>query len=122
MDEILPGVDLVAEVRALNGGGVEIPWMWSLSEKRMDLTSTEQSMLTFGVNGEVGILEWQEGDSSFTPVGGANAERLSYWLAGFHESEVERYTEVPVELVYAAVAEYLRTRSRPGCVEWREVG
>ncbi|MBM7776192.1 hypothetical protein JOD54_006396 [Actinokineospora baliensis] len=119
MDEIPAGVDLVEQVRALNAAGVDVPWMWSLSGTRVDLTSTAAPMLTFGVNNTVGILEWQEGTSTFTPAGGANEERLSYWLAGFHETEVERYTEVPVDLVFAAVAEHLQTRERPTCVDWR---
>ncbi|RLK60075.1 Imm1 family immunity protein [Actinokineospora cianjurensis] len=119
MDTIPTGTDLVKEVRALNAAGVEIPWMWVLTEERMDFSDEAQPALAFGVHNEVGAVQWQIGGETFLPVGGANPEWVAYWLAGFHESYMRPHTEVTVETALSAVAEFLETRRRPTCVEWR---
>ncbi|GAA3024344.1 Imm1 family immunity protein [Actinokineospora globicatena] len=121
MDAIPPGVDLVREVRAINDAGVEIPWMWVLTEARVEFTAGEdQPVLTFGVYNEVGAVRWDEGEDEYLPVGGSNSEWVAYWLAGSHESYMQPHTEVPVETALRAVAEFLETRRRPTCVEWRK--
>ncbi|MCG8917702.1 Imm1 family immunity protein [Actinokineospora sp. PR83] len=119
MDTIPPGADLVAEVRALNEAGVEIPWAWGLTRTPMS-PLVEQGMLTFGVHNEVGILVWEWGMSAAVPSTGTNTEWLSYSLAGLDESGVPPHAEVPVETVYSAVAEFLTTGERPTCVQWKE--
>ena len=117
---IPPELDLVAEVRALNDAGVEIPWSWSLSREPIDVHDHEAVTLTFGVNNDVGMVKWARGMSTFVPADGTNTGWMTYHLAGFHESGVPPYAEVPVETVYAAVAEFLTTWAPPTCVRWKE--
>ncbi|GLW91989.1 hypothetical protein [Actinokineospora globicatena] len=102
MNVIPAGTDLVEEVRALNAAGVEVPWMWVLSEERLDFTNQTQASLGFGVHNEVGMLQWRDSGGSFVPATGTNPEWVSYWLAGFHESPVRPCTEVPVEIALTA--------------------
>ncbi|EWC63943.1 hypothetical protein UO65_0773 [Actinokineospora spheciospongiae] len=117
---IPPGVDLVAQVRELNDAGVEIPWAWSLSRERIDLRNREQGVLTFGVNNTVGVLEWGLSAAAYVPTIGTNDEWSGYYLAGMDETNIPPYAEVPVDTVYAAVAEFLTTGERPTCVQWKE--
>ncbi|SER44382.1 Imm1 family immunity protein [Actinokineospora terrae] len=120
MDAIPPGVDLVQEVRAINDAGVRIPWMWVLTEVRVEFTAEEdQPALTFGVHNEIGAVQWDEGEDTYLPVEGSNQEWVAYWLAGSHESYLQPHSEVPVETALRALAEFLETRRRPTCVEWR---
>ncbi|WP_285506488.1 Imm1 family immunity protein [Actinokineospora sp. NBRC 105648] len=120
MNTLRPDSDLVAEVRALNSAGVEIPWMWHLTEEAFDGRSKTQEILTFGINNSVGILRWNDHSGRYVPALGKNTEWLSYYLAGFHESGVPPYAEVPVEIVYSTLTEFLDTRMKPTRVEWRE--
>ncbi|MGI8312618.1 Imm1 family immunity protein [Saccharopolyspora hattusasensis] len=49
---------------------------------------------------------------------GTNTEPVDYWLGGLHHTPMDAHTEVPIELVLRAIAEYVRTGERPTCVEW----
>lgn len=115
-----PGGDLVAEVRALNDAGVEIPWCWKLSREPVEADNQDRVTLTFGVNNDVGVVKWTRGATSHVPTAGTNTEWLTYYLAGFHDFAIPPHAEVPVETVYAAVTEFLSTWQPPTCVQWRE--
>jgi hypothetical protein len=75
--------------------------------------------LAVGVRGATGALVWYEGDDQFVPVEGANTDWVDYWTWFGHESPMPPSSEVPVDRVYAAVEELIRTRRRPTCVTWR---
>lgn len=119
-DIIPPGVDLVAEVRTLNEAGVEIPWAWVLSRKPLNRENQPQGALTFGVHNDVGVLEWAVEMDGYVPATGTESTWSDYFLAGLDETSIPPHAEVPVETVYAAVAEFLVTGQRPTCVEWQE--
>ncbi|GLZ38336.1 Imm1 family immunity protein [Actinokineospora sp. NBRC 105648] len=119
--ESLPaGVDLVREVRSLNEAGVEVPWMWVITEQAFDIHSKTQVMFVVGVNNAVGVLHWDAARRGDVPKTGTNPEWIGYFLAGSHESPVPPHAEVPIDLVYQALAEFLTTRTRPTCVQWQE--
>ncbi|WP_371878860.1 Imm1 family immunity protein [Amycolatopsis roodepoortensis] len=77
--------------------------------------------LIVGVRGAHGVALWSEPSRSFRPEDGANVDHVDYftWL-GHHYTQPPR-TEVPVEHVYQAVAEFVRTKARPNCIRWVEV-
>ncbi|MCG8918767.1 Imm1 family immunity protein [Actinokineospora sp. PR83] len=52
------------------------------------------------------------------PTTGTKSTWSDYFLAGLDETSIPPHAEVPVETVYAAVAEFLVTGQRPTCVEW----
>ncbi|WP_175482912.1 Imm1 family immunity protein [Actinokineospora iranica] len=111
-------MDVAAEVRALNSAGVQVPWLWEFSRDRQEINDP-QPILTAGVHNAVGVLEWREGEDVFVPVSGGNAHWLDYAAAGLRSYPVRPCAEVPVEMVHAAIAEFVSTGSRPTCVEWR---
>ncbi|GLW92729.1 hypothetical protein [Actinokineospora globicatena] len=79
------GVDLVAEVRALNDAGVEVPWLWNLAVRWADDPhSLDQEILVFGVHNDRGFLSWQCGMTAHVPVNGRNSEWSSAYLGGMH--------------------------------------
>jgi len=111
-------VDLVAEVRAFNDAGVEVPWLWGLSAGPKDPLSLDQVTLMFGVDNDSGTLEWLTGTDTFVPADGTNPEWTTHYLGGMYDTPVPPFATVPTDTVYAAVAEFLRTGSRPACVTW----
>ncbi len=114
-------VDLVAEVRALNTDGVEIPWVWFLAEKPIEPHGlNDPVMLTFGIYNNIGALSWDDGEKSYVPTTGMNSDWRTYYSAGSHDTAIPSYAEVPVKKVYLALAEFLGTRTRPTVVEWQE--
>lgn len=119
LDRLDEGVDLLAEIRALNSAGVRIPWAWSISAGQADPMAQDEKSLTVGVRNEVGALVWTDEDGDHVPVGGTNAEWLEYFLGGSHGTSIPPGAEVDVETVHAALGEFLRTRARPTCVRWR---
>ena len=44
---------------------------------------------------------------------------MTYYLAGLHDTHLPPHAEVPIEIAYQALAEYLTTRERPTCVDWQ---
>ncbi|GLZ43313.1 Imm1 family immunity protein [Actinokineospora sp. NBRC 105648] len=120
MDAMRPGEDLLAEVRDLNTAGVRIPWAWTLTETVLDPYSRDQAALTFGINNDRGALTWEQGEHAFVPTTGSNTEWLTYHFAGMEETGIPPHGEVPIDTVYTALGEFLRTRVRPTCVEWQE--
>ncbi|MBM7771163.1 hypothetical protein JOD54_001367 [Actinokineospora baliensis] len=121
VDAVGVGVDLVAELRALNSRGLSVPWMWVVSAERVRFGGGSTSpRLAVGVFNDVGALQWHEGRDTFVPIGGGNPHWRAYWLAGAHESQMRPGTEVPVDTAFLAVEEFLRTLTRPTCVEWEK--
>ncbi len=118
VDDIPSEVDLVAELQSLHAQGVEVPCIWTISAGPDDPTSDEVMALGFGINGSVGVLDWADAEGRFVPRDGSNTEWTTYRLAGMHDAPVPPNAEVAPEKVFAALAEFLRTRSRPTCVEW----
>lgn len=120
VDDLTVDVDLVAELRRLHAGGVEVPCFWSVAAGSRDPYSPEQISLHFGVNGGLGMLQWNESGVSLVPEGGTNAQWSVYQLGGLHETPIPPRAEVPLETVYSALAEFLETRRRPTRVRWQE--
>ncbi|MGQ0838195.1 Imm1 family immunity protein [Actinokineospora sp.] len=112
--------DLVTQVQELNAEGVEIPWVWVLSATPLDLLSSVQPTLTFGINNKVGALEWIDGTTRLVPASGTNPEWQIYHLAGMHDTAIPPYAEVPVEVVFEVLAEFLDTQTRPTKIEWQD--
>lgn len=73
-----------------------------------------------GVRDDLGVLQWfdNDGGSIFLP-GGSNVEDADYFSTFGHHFPMDPGTEVPVEMVFSAVAEFARTGQRPTCVEWQ---
>ncbi|MBM7776193.1 hypothetical protein JOD54_006397 [Actinokineospora baliensis] len=119
VDQLPPGFDLVAAVRAHHDAGVAIGWMWDLVSGPLPEVD-ERPALTFGVNDGIGILEWNDGRTSHVPAGGVHPDWSEYWIAGTHPADVPPNAHVPLDTVYAAIAEFVDTRTRPTCVDWVE--
>ncbi|MBM7771611.1 hypothetical protein JOD54_001815 [Actinokineospora baliensis] len=116
VDQLPPGFDLVAALREVD---FDIPSLWVIATGSTDFVSGEHAELGVGVNGDTGVLDWIAGDQRSVPRNGTNADWKSYFLAGLDETSVPPGAEVPVEVAYQALAEFLATRARPTCVEWR---
>jgi hypothetical protein len=100
--EVPPGADLVAELRAVNtnhDGGRGRFWQITVEED------------DFGEDwGGIGPAVWLN-------AGTAGSTGALCWVAcGVHSA-----LQVPIELVFEAVAEVVATRQRPTCVDWVEV-
>ncbi|MBM7776456.1 hypothetical protein JOD54_006660 [Actinokineospora baliensis] len=118
-DELSDDIDLVGAVAALNAGGLQIGWMWELGETRSDPEGgVEGPTLAFGVRNAVGFLQWHDSREVLVPTVGTNADWVEYHSAGMHPASIRPRAEVPVELVLAAVVEYLDSGERPTCVDW----
>ncbi|HEX3783576.1 MAG TPA: Imm1 family immunity protein [Pseudonocardiaceae bacterium] len=105
--------DLVAQLREVN----ERPdpgFVWFLTVGSQE----EDPTLVVGVRGEVGALAWYDDDGCFVPVDGLNEDHAEYWLWAGHEAPMRPHSEVPVDRVYAAVEELVRTHQRPLRIEW----
>ncbi|GAA2966950.1 Imm1 family immunity protein [Actinokineospora diospyrosa] len=115
VDQLPPRFDLVAAVRAHHDAGVAIGWMWDLvAHPRADVD--EHPALTVGVNNGIGILEWNDGQKSHVPATGTHPDWSEYWIAGLHPGDVPPNAHVPLDTAYAAIAEFVVTRTRPTCV------
>ncbi len=110
----------MSTLRDVHAKGVEIPSMWNLAAGPTDPKSPDQVALNFGLNNNTGALEWNEGDASLVPCTGTNIEWTTYYLAGMHDTPVPPHAEVPTDIVFAALQEFLRTGERPTCLEWTE--
>ncbi|GLW91605.1 Imm1 family immunity protein [Actinokineospora globicatena] len=78
----------------------------------------EGPTLAFGVHNAVGFLQWHDGSEVLVPTTGTNADWVEYHSAGLHPANIRPHAELPVELVLAAVVEYLDTGQRPTCLDW----
>jgi hypothetical protein len=64
------------------------------------------------------LLVWSEPTQSFLPDGGANEEDVDYFTWESHHYPQQPGSEIPIDLVYQAVTEYVATKQRPTCIEW----
>ncbi|MDQ3401778.1 MAG: Imm1 family immunity protein [Actinomycetota bacterium] len=119
ISQIGPDVDLVSEVRALNDSGITVPWVWSLYSVVKESAMHAVPTLTFGVYNEVGTLKYIDGRENLVPAAGRNDTWSTGYLAGMYDTGIPPYAEVPVEMVYEVLDEFLRTRERPTCIEWK---
>ncbi|MDQ3402416.1 MAG: Imm1 family immunity protein [Actinomycetota bacterium] len=120
VNQVAPNVDLVAEIRELNTGGVMGPWAWSILAGPEDPFAPGVVTLTVGVHGNIGALVWLDQEKAYVPTSGSNTKWCEYRLGGMHESPIPPFAEVPVETVYIALAEFLNNHCLPTCVEWRQ--
>jgi hypothetical protein len=119
--DIPTDVDLIRRLRTLNVGRLRTPWMWSLVAN--PARQHGPVGLGVGVNGATGVLRWiTPGGRCLVPEDGMNTEPVLYRLAGIRESYMPVGSEVPIETVYAVVAEFLRTHRLPQCIRWRPAG
>lgn len=81
----------------------------------------DSCVLHAGLRDDRGVLQWfdNDGGNVFLP-GGSNVDDVDYFSTFGQHFPMDRGTEVPIEHVHAAVAEYARTGQRPTCVDWRE--
>ena len=122
VDRLPTGQDLTAAVRTLNGSGERtIPWCWTVDSGPLDPLSEEGRTLTFGVNGTMGGLSFATSEHVYVPVEGTNGDWAEYFTAGSHSTFLPPRAEVRVELVYAALEEFLDSAAMPTCVTWQEV-
>ncbi|CRK59581.1 hypothetical protein [Alloactinosynnema sp. L-07] len=120
VDRIPVESDLVAQLRSLQAEGVEIPCAWSLTSGPDDPGSPGRVTLDFGLNGDVGMVQWIDADRHLVPAMGSNPRWSVYYLGGTYDTPVPPYAEVSLETVCSVVAEFLRTRVLPTVVEWQE--
>lgn len=76
-------------------------------------------VLRIGVRGERGSLEWFHGQENLIPIGGLNNEWVDYWSPFGDHSSAPPGSEVPIEHVYTALAEFTRSGQRPPHLTWR---
>jgi hypothetical protein len=123
-------VDLAGELRTFNRAkGPDKTPVWSLvveEDDSPDWGTWPSIWLDAGTAGSSGALQWTDRDGVFIPAGGVGLlSRPDEWLPYFDWSGVpcgvHVALEVPIEQVFAAVAELVVTRRRPGCVEWVKV-
>ncbi|SFS80466.1 Imm1 family immunity protein [Saccharopolyspora flava] len=84
-----------------------------------DPRSPGEPGLLVGVNGDRGVLVWSHPGlgESLVAVNGTNTEVVWYGF-GSEENDFPPNTELPLAVVMAAAAEFLRTGRRPTNVEW----
>jgi hypothetical protein len=87
-------------------------WLFQLGDESTD------PCLAVGVRGNVGALVWYARPGRFVPGNGMNGEYIDYWTWTGHESPMRPGAEVPIDQVYEAVDELIRTHQRPTCVAW----
>lgn len=80
-------------------------------------TDASTPQLMVGVRGDVGALVWYQ-PAEIVPAHGLNADPVDYSLADQHHTPIPPGGELPVDRVFAAVDEFVRTGQRPTCVEW----
>ncbi|HEV3362062.1 MAG TPA: Imm1 family immunity protein [Pseudonocardiaceae bacterium] len=109
---------LLAALREVNGqsgadrtGG--FMWLFRLG------SSDDDPTLAVGVRGEIGALAWYLGNDELVPANGLNDDDADrYWTWFGHEFPLPRRSELPIDLVYRALAEWIGTHRRPTCVAW----
>ncbi|HEX3779965.1 MAG TPA: Imm1 family immunity protein [Pseudonocardiaceae bacterium] len=130
LSELPIDADVTGELHMINDQqSARPPCMWQFvvaSEDNDDWGRGPVTWLDAGIAGTGGVLRWVELGHTFIPASGA--ERLLHdddWLPYLDWSgtpcSVRGAAEVPIEQVFAAVAEVDATHHRPTCVDWIEV-
>lgn len=74
-----------------------------------------------GVRGRLGALLWDDGERGLIPENGVNPGKIDYFTGGYgHHMMMPVGAEVPIEVAYAALREFIATGQRPTCVNWRQ--
>jgi hypothetical protein len=120
VDRIPAELDLVAELRALQVEGIEIPCVWSLTCGPDDPGDPDRASLDFGLNGDLGMVQWIDADRHLVPKHGSNPRWSIYYLGGTHDTPVPPHAEVPLSTVYSVLAEFMRTHLLPTVIEWQD--
>ncbi|MDQ3405859.1 MAG: Imm1 family immunity protein [Actinomycetota bacterium] len=74
--------------------------------------------LVAGVRGTRGVLMWTDSTDSYQPESGDNDQYVDYFTWEGHHFALPPGTEVPIEVVYDAVRECVKTLAQPTCVRW----
>lgn len=96
--------------RAAPDAGV-VWWLYSSDDSEHELI--------VGVRDDRGCITWSEPTRSLVPHYGLNAEPVEYFTLDGHLYVQEPGSEVPVDVMWEAVREYIKTGERPTCLEWR---
>jgi len=122
--------DVVGELRTLNArGGDGTPSLWQLTleeDEDDDWGAGPAVWLDAGTAGASGALRWVDRSGVFIPAEGIprlseQGPTVPYFDWSGTACTVHIALRVPIEHVFAAVAEVVRVRQRPTSVEWAEV-
>jgi hypothetical protein len=112
--DLAKDVDLVGLIRLENEQAAGSRLCWALF--------TDQVSLVVGVGGDRGVLGWCGPDAPGgmeVSSGETDDGEADYLLGGLYPQPFPPACEIPIEHVYAAIAEFLRTADRPASVRWR---
>ncbi|MFD4642138.1 Imm1 family immunity protein [Lentzea sp. NPDC058436] len=112
--------DLLAEFRTLNDQpGTPRMFALVLEEAEDSEWGAGPSVwLNAGFGGETGLLRWVDDSGFFAPTSAHTADTVTYLDPHGELAALPKSLQVPIEQVFAAVTEVLRTRSKPTCVDW----
>lgn len=109
--------ELLARLREANDYRADTPDDGFVWEFRLGPSDDDPALL-LGIRGEIGALVWYGKQDKFVPAGGLNTDYANYWTWFGHEAPMRPGSEVPIEQVYAALDELIRTHQRPACIDW----
>lgn len=130
VSELPSDADVVAELRALNNErGTEKPTLWQLVVEEDDdpiWGNGPAVWLDAGMAGPVGALRWVDRGGAFIPAEGQLLLRgtpkwLPYCDWSGEACQVHIAMRVPIERVFAAVAEVVASGRRPRSEAWATV-
>lgn len=114
--------ELVDRLRAWNAEhGRALPCLWQVVVDQVDIPdvgTAPRTWLDVGTAGDSGALRWVGADAAFVPQerdgerSGTGSVPYASDHMGYH-CRVHRSLVVPLPVVWAAVAELVRTRARP---------
>lgn len=109
--------NLVELIRPAPGtDGLPVPTVWHLCLER---NNERRPSLMAGVGVDVGFLRWfPDSGRSQVPAGTVYRNGGSDYQHGGHPHGCYNGEEIAVEIVYAAVAQFVATGERPGCLRW----
>jgi len=106
-------VDLIKSVNTEHEGPAGTVWFLRHG------SNPDTPGLTAGVRGDVGALDWFGETATEVPVDGRNSDDVDYFTPSGHHNAMPPGSELPVERVLEAVAEFVRTGVRPASIDWR---
>lgn len=105
--------DLIGALRQLNELRPGQAWAFY-----SDPRDRRAAKLTVGLNADLGFVTWWDGHTSTHPVmTTATGDMVDYWNGAYH-TQVDQGRQIPAAYVFAAVAEFVATRSRPHIIPW----
>lgn len=111
------GATLIRQLREANEhrAGQSGGFLWFFHRAPGD----NSCVLHAGVRDDLGVLQWfdNDGGTVFLPDG-FNVEDADYFSTFGHHFPMDPGTEVPIDLVWFAVADFAQTGQRPSCIEW----